>query len=163
MAVSPFTPGLSPIERIQVAIYSYATRPTANSTAAIVIWLAGAAATKTFLEELGIVGQWTAVLAGLLALVLQAMLTLLQGPVWHSSLRTQPVRTLFAFGALVIDTALNTGGCWYWLQNLGNTTFWQAIAISTNTPTGPAPLTILGLSLLIGLAISAGPEALYDL
>lgn len=155
--------GFSPIQRIQYAVTAYATRPTANSTAAIVIWLLGAAATKTFLAELGVNNSFSSFFAIVFALIFQAVLTLLEGPIWGTAPRTNRIRLVLGAGALFIDTALNTGGVWYFLQNLGNTTFWQAIAATTNTTSGPASATILGLSVLLGLAISAAPEALWDL
>jgi hypothetical protein len=142
---------------------AYANRPTANSTAAIVIWLLGMLATKTFLTELGIGSLEASWVGGLFAFVFQAILSILEGPMWHSHLRVHRSRLVLGFGALVVDTALNTGGYWYFLQNLGNTTFWQAIATATNTSGGPSALTVLGLSVLMGLATSAGPEALWDL
>lgn len=168
MSVSPFMQGLHPIERIQIAFYRYFTRPTANSTAAILIWIGGASATRTFLTELGVTDNWANAMAVVLALVLQALLTLLQGPVWHSTLRTSRARVILAAGSLFIDTAMNTGGCWYWLKNLGNTTFWHAITAATQSSTPavsnePAAATILALSFLLALGISTGPEALWDL
>lgn len=154
----------STIQSVQLAVLTYMNRPTANSTAAIVIWLIGAAATKNFLLEIGILEGYAAFLGFALASITQGLLTILEGPVWHSHLRQQQrMRMVLGSAALVVDTALNTGGVWYYLQNLGNTTFWQAIASATGTQTGPASLTILLLSVGVGLVISAGPEALWDI
>lgn len=155
--------GLSPVQRIQYAAMTYLTRPTANSTAAIAIWLLGALATKSFLVEIGIGGTASSAMTSVLSLVFQAILTLLEGPVWHAQLRTHRVRFILGVGALVIDTVLNVGGCWFFLRNLGDTTFWQAIAAGTNTTTGPSAGTTLSLSALIAMGISAAPEALWDL
>lgn len=156
------TYGLSLMQRVQYAFMTYATRPTANSTAAIIIWLLGALATRTFLMELGISAEGSLAALTLTALVFQSVLTLLEGPIWHKALRVHRMRLILGTAALLIDTALNTGGCWFLLKNLGNTTFWQAIATATGTTTGPASLTILLLSILIAFGISAGPEALWD-
>lgn len=142
---------------------AYANRPTANSTAAIVIWLLGMLATKTFLQELGVGVVGALWIGNLFAFVCQAILSILEGPMWHTHLRSHRSRFVLSVGALILDTALNTGGYWYFLQNLGHTTFWQAIAAATDTQTGPTALTILLLSVLLGLATSAGPEALWDL
>jgi len=158
---------LSPMQRIQWAAITYLNRPTANSTAAIIIWLTGALATKTFLGELGVIDTFArgiGIVVGVLcAIVLQAVLTLLEGPIWHSHLRVKRSRVILGFGALVVDTSLNVGGVWYFLQNLGNTTFWNAIASATNTQAGPSPVTILLLAVLFASAVSAAPEALWDL
>lgn len=161
--------GLSPVQRIQFAVMTYATRPTANSTASIIIWLLGALSTRTFFNELGITNANNPLISSLAAIVAQAVLTLLEGPVWHSILRTELIRTIFGVGALAVDTAFNVGGIWYFLQNLGNTTFWRAIASASGqiqadgSAVAPASLTILLLSILFGLAVSAAPEALWDL
>lgn len=163
MSYNTYAVGGTGLQRIVLAFRNYMTRPTANSTAAIVIWLMGALATRTFLIELGVGTEDSTLLSGVMSITLQAVLTLLEGPVWHSVLRSHKTRFVLGVGALVVDIILNIGGCWFFLQNLGNTTFWQAIAAATNTQTGPSPLTILLLSALIALAISAGPEALWDL
>lgn len=155
--------GYSPFQRIQVAAVSYMNRPTANSTAAIIIWVLGALATKTFLKELDVISTFTSTVDVCAAFVFQALLTLLEGPIWHTHLRNHRTRFILSVGALTVDTCLNTAGVWYFLQNLGNTTFWQALASATNTQNGPAAMTIFAISALIGLAISAGPEALWDL
>lgn len=155
--------GLTPPQRIRRAVSAYLTRPTANSTAAIIIWLLGALATRTFLGELGVGSEFATAVSTITALVFQAVLTLLEGPVWHSALRSHRTRFVLGTGALIVDTALNLGGCWFFLQNLGNTTFWLAIAAATGTNGPPSSVTILALSLLVALAISAGPEALWDL
>lgn len=163
MSYNTYSTGGTALQRIMIAARNYMTRPTANSTAAIVIWLLGALATRTFLLELGVGEGASSIISGVMSITLQAVLTLLEGPVWHSNLRQHRTRFVLGVGALVVDTSLNVGGCWFFLQNLGNTTFWQAIAVATNTQSGPSPLTILFLSILIALAISAGPEALWDL
>lgn len=154
--------GLSPMQRIQYAATQYFTRPTANSTAAIVLWLTGALATRSFMNQLGL-GLVSVGMSGLLALVCQAILTLLEGPIWHRHLRSQQMRFVLGAGALCVDVAMNTGGCWVFMQNLGATTFWQALTSTLGDGGPPSPITILALSLLVAIAISAAPEGLWDL
>lgn len=154
--------GLSPMQRIHYATTQYLTRPSANSTAAIVLWLTGALATRTFLGELGM-GIESPLIATLLAFTFQAILTLLEGPIWHRHLRSHSIRFVLGGGALLVDVAMNTGGCWVFSRNLGNTTFWQALSSTLGDGGPPQPLTVFAISLLLAVAISAAPEGLWDL
>lgn len=147
------------LQSFVVRLQYYLTRATANTAAASIIWLVGAWATGQCLTELGISGP-----TQLGAFVVQGLLTVLEGPVWHKHLRHgRGGATIIGIGALGIDLMLNIGGLWVYLQNLGVTTFWSAIMAATNQSSAPAPLTCFALTLLISLCVAAGPEALWDL
>ena len=140
-------------------LLSMLTRATANSAAAIIIWLLGVWTTRAFLSELGVVGSTT-----LYAFVLQAILTNCEGPIWHSRLRvSRGGAFIIGIGALFIDILMNIGGLWIYLRNLGGTTFWQAVMATTHTNAPPTATTCFLLALVLAIGVSAGPEALWDL
>lgn len=137
----------------------YATRATANSAAAVIIWLLGAWASGTCLKELGVEGPTT-----LYAFILQGLLTICEGPIWRAALRVgRRGATLIGVGALGVDLMLNVGGLWIYLSRLGSTTFWEAVQAATGQIVQPSGQTIFALSVLLALAVAAGPEALWDL
>jgi hypothetical protein len=133
-------------------------RLTANRCMTIIVWLVGAWATKVFLVELGVENNS----AKFLAIVLQAFLTLADGSIWRPILRSHKVRMLMGIVAVVADVAFNTGGLWVYVRNLGNTSFWAAIASAMEYSGPPSLKTILALSAIGGLIIAAGAEALWE-
>ncbi len=147
------------VTRLLNGIGYYASRATANTAAAVVIWLVGAWSTGTFLTQIGIEGP-----TKLYAFILQALLTICEGPIWYKHLRVDRGGAfIIGIGALLFDVVFNIGGLWIYLQNLGNTTFWQAVMAATGQVSAPASLTVFAVACLLGLAIAAGPEALWDL
>lgn len=143
------------IARIQFIL----TRATANTVAAVIIWIVGALATNVALTELGVTGPTKAY-----AFILQGLLTICEGPIWNATLRVNRRGALLVgIGGLGIDLMLNVGGLWIYLSRLGDTTFWKAVMAATGQSNPPAPLTCFALACLLSLAVAAGPEALWDL
>lgn len=135
------------------------TRGTANSLAASVIWVTGLWTTATFLTELEVVGP-----TFLYAILLQAILTNGQGPIWHPAQR-QHRRGAFIIGiaCLIVDIGLNIGGLWIYLSNLGETTLWAAVSAAANNPSPPTALTCFMITVGVAMIVALGPEALWDL
>ena len=149
---------LQRLQQLWGQITTIISRATENTSAAIVIWLVGAWATRSFLEQLGVGGP-----IATYSFVLQGLLTVCQGPVWNPKLRVgRGGAFIIGIGALIFDVILNIGGFWIYLQNLGNTTFWQAVMAATEQTAPPSGLTCFLIAVALGMCTAAGPEALWD-
>jgi hypothetical protein len=123
-----------------------------NEVAAVIIWLAGAATTYAGIAAmLPDVPLWLGVVV---AVVAQLILTVVERPALHGR------ASAAAVGALVLDVALNVGGLFPALRNVGETPTARAIVEAFGLQPGVSPLAALLLSVVIGYIIAATPESL---
>lgn len=84
--------------------------------------------------------------------LMQLVLTLLQ-----RNLYLPVPRKEVAILALVVDTLLNVGGLFFFMQNVASTDTWAAIA-TTFGLSAPSNVMVFVLSVILGIMIAVGPE-----
>jgi len=63
--------------------------------------------------------------------------------------------------AVIVDTLLNAGGLYPYMQRLDKTPTWGMLAVALNLQGDLRPLPALGFALLIGFLLSAAPSWLW--
>jgi len=129
------------------------TREKVNRGGAIIVWLVGAAATASFMSQLGVPDP----LHILVGFSLQFLLTKVEAPLWQGTQRAAR-----CFVALVIDVIFNAAGMWPYLKNLGDTQVWKMLSEWTNTTDAPNIVVLIIVVLSLSTLVAAGAEWLWD-
>lgn len=125
-----------------------------NRIAACIMWLLGVVATSLLFRTFLVNAPWF--VPALAALVMQALLTWFERPVWRGKASS------IGIAGLIIDVLLNAGGIYPYARRLGETPMGQMIAdvLNSNAIVGPIGATIV--SVLVGFLIAAAPEELWN-
>jgi hypothetical protein len=113
---------------------------------AVVVWT-----THLFLKVMTIGEDWTL----LAALILQAILTAGESPLWRGK------GQWWHMVILAVDSVTNVGGLFTYMTRLDQTDSWAAFNTGLGTTGGLNPLAALLLSLVVGILIAAAPEFLW--
>ena len=130
------------------------TRGYKYKVAAALIWLGAVYTTYLALDAIQPGTPWFIILP--IAAGLQYVFTMAERPILHGKIE------VFTGAVLVIDGAINAGGLFPMLRNVGQTPTAQMIAaggVSSDVGSLPAIL----LSFVFGLIIAAAPEALWKM
>jgi hypothetical protein len=119
---------------------------------AVIIWIAGAAASYAgIMAMLKDVPVWLGVI---IAVVTQLVLTFVERPALAGR------ANLASIGALLMDVALNAGGLFPALRNVGETPTAQMLISVFHLEPGISPIAAFLLSLIVGYIIAATPESM---
>jgi hypothetical protein len=119
---------------------------------AVIIWIAGAAASyagiAAMLQDIPV---W---LGALIAVVTQLVLTFVERPALAGRF------DIASIGALLLDVALNAGGLFPALRNVGETPTAQMLMSVFRLEPGVSPIGAFLLSVIVGYIIAATPESM---
>ena len=118
----------------------------------VLVWALGCFMTHQFFLQIRFGGEFTF----LLAVVVQLVLTVAQGPVWAGR------GNIISYTALALDALINFGGVLAFVSNIDQSGSFQAFTGSLIGWTGNLPFWFEGLAACFLSAIVAGaPEALW--
>jgi hypothetical protein len=119
---------------------------------AVIIWIAGAAASYSGIAAmLQDIPVW---LGALIAVVTQLVLTFVERPALAGRF------DIASIGALLLDVALNAGGLFPALRNVGETPTAQMLMSVFRLEPGVSPIGAFLLSVIVGYIIAATPESM---
>lgn len=124
-----------------------------NRAAAVIVWLIGAYTTGLAIQQTGVLTETPSMLLGG---GLQALLTVLEKPIW-SGLRVSWVGAC----ALLFDAFCNFGGVWQFANKLDQTQAWLSINEAMGTQQGVPAVTKVIIAVMFSLFIAASPETLW--
>ena len=123
-----------------------------NRIVSVLVWGLGCYMTHQFFVQIRFGGEFTF----LLAVIVQLVLTVAQGPVWAGR------GNIVSYTALALDALVNFGGVLSFVANVDQSGSFQAFTGSLIGWTGNLPFWFEGLAACFLSAIVAGaPEALW--
>jgi hypothetical protein len=122
-----------------------------SKAVAVMAWAVGVWTTHLFLKVMTDSADWTLGAA----LVLQAIMTAGEGPLWRGKGQWWHVIVL------AVDSVTNVGGFFIYITKLDQTDSWAAFNAGLGTSGGLNPLAALIVSLVIGVLVAATPEFLW--
>jgi hypothetical protein len=124
----------------------------ATIAVAVIIWIAGAAASyagiSAMLQDIPV---WLGIIV---AVVTQLVLTFVERPALAGQFNVASI------GALLLDVALNAGGLYPALRNVGETPTATMLMSVFNLDPGVSPIGAFLLSVIVGYIIAATPESM---